>query len=319
MSTQLPILAAMDWHQLWYMISLPDNVPIVLLLILVPFYVWMSFRMARRNDALIAQLEADPELAKTHHRTPFPYKKGWPKTVQVWPHLLKREFLAAIIVTIILIVWSICLDAPLEDPANPNLTMNPSKAPWYFLGLQELLVYFDPWIAGVVLPSIILVGLMAIPYIDVNPRGNGYYTWKQRKFAIGTFLFGFLVMWVLLVIIGTFIRGPGWLWFNPGETWDHHRVNHQFNRDLHQFFGIEGTWPVFFFGLGFLSLCAGAIGGVTHTCIKKMAPDMFKRMSSLQYQVMMQLWVMMMIVLVKIILRLTFVVKNVWVTPWFNV
>ena len=107
MSTQLPILAAMDWHQLWYMISLPDNVPIVLLLILVPFYVWMSFRMARRNDALIAQLEADPELAKTHHRTPFPYKKGWPKTVQVWPHLLKREFLAAIIVTIISVIMTI--------------------------------------------------------------------------------------------------------------------------------------------------------------------------------------------------------------------
>ena len=87
---------------------------------------------------------ADPELAKTHHRTTYPYKKGWPKTVQVWPHLLKREFLAMVIVTIILIVWSICLDAPLEDPANPNLTMNPSKAPWYFLGLQEMLVYYDP-------------------------------------------------------------------------------------------------------------------------------------------------------------------------------
>jgi hypothetical protein len=275
--------------------------------------------MARKNDALIAQLEADPEAAKTHHRTPFPYKAGWPKTVQVWPFLLKREFLATVIVTVLMIVWSICLDAPLEEPANPNLTMNPSKAPWYFLGLQELLVYFDPWIAGVVLPSIILMGLMAIPYIDVNPRGNGYYTWKQRKFAIGTFLFGFFILWVLLVFIGTFIRGPGWLWFNLGETWDHHRVDHQVNRDLHEFFGIQGTWPVLFFGLGFLAMVGGAVGGITHMALKRKTPDMLKRMSNLQYQVMMQLWILQAIVVLKIVLRLAFTVKNVWVTPWFNV
>ncbi|MAG56805.1 MAG: cytochrome C [Planctomycetes bacterium] len=309
----------MDWHQLWYMLSKPDNVPIVLLLFMCPFYVWMAFSQARKNDRLIAQLEADPELAKTHHRTIFPYQKGWPKTVQVWPFLLKREFLATVIVTIILIVWSICLDAPLEDPANPNLTMNPSKAPWYFLGLQELLVYFDPWIAGVVLPSIILLGLMAIPYIDVNPRGNGYYTWKQRKFAIGTFLFGFLGLWVSMVIIGTFIRGPGWLWFNPGQTWDHHRVDHQVNRDLHEFFGVDGALPEALFGLGFLIICAGVIGGVTHACMKKMLPEMLKRLSMLQYQVLMQLWILQVLVLVKIVLRLTFTVKNVWVTPWFNI
>ncbi|HMS16716.1 MAG TPA: cytochrome C [Planctomycetota bacterium] len=309
----------MDWHQIWTLVSLPDNVPIVLLLLMVPFYTWMAFNMARRNDALIARLEADPELAKTHHRTPFPYQPGWPKTVHVWPHLLKREFLAALIVTALMIVWSICLDAPLEEPANPNLTMNPSKAPWYFLGLQELLVYFDPWIAGVVLPSIILLGLMAIPYIDVNPKGNGYYTWKQRKFAIGTFLFGFFILWVLLVIIGTFIRGPGWLWFNLGETWDHHRVDHQVNRDLHEFFGIQGTWPVVLFGLGFLAIAGGAVAGVTHLALKRYAPDMLKRMSNLQYQVMMQLWVLQAIVVIKIVLRLGFTVKNIWVTPWFNV
>ena len=106
-------------------------------------------------------------------------------------------------------VWSITLNAPLEEPANPNLTMNPAKAPWYFLGLQEMLVYFDPWIAGVVMPTMIIVGLMVIPYIDTNPLGSGYYTWKQRKFSIGTFLFGFIILWVSMILIGTFIRGPG--------------------------------------------------------------------------------------------------------------
>jgi hypothetical protein len=87
---------------------------------------------------------------------------------------------------------------------------NPSKAPWYFLGLQEMLVYYDPWMAGVVLPSLIIVGMMAIPYIDFNKLGNGYYTYNERKFAIITYLFGFLPLWVAMIILGTFLRGPNW-------------------------------------------------------------------------------------------------------------
>ena len=98
--------------------------------------------------------------------------------------------------TIFLVVWGIVLQAPLEQPASSTTAPNPSKAPWYFLGLQEMLVYFDPWMAGVVLPSMIIVGLMAMPYIDTNKQGNGYYTIAQRKFAYITFQYGFLVLWV---------------------------------------------------------------------------------------------------------------------------
>ena len=138
----------MDLHQLWTILSTPDNVPIVLLLFVVPFYTWYGLRQAFANDRLIAQLEANPEMAKTHHRKTQPWRPEWAREVHVWPYLLRIEFLAAIILTIILMVWSITLNAPLEEPANPTLTMNPSKAPWYFLGLQEMLVYFDPWMAG---------------------------------------------------------------------------------------------------------------------------------------------------------------------------
>src|SRR3990172_3943872 len=130
----------MDWHQLWEIISAPDNVPIVALVFLVPFYMWYWLRQALANDRLIAQLETDPALAKTHHRKTFPFQPGWSKEVQVLPYLLRIEFLAAIIVTVILFVWSITLNAPLEEPANPSITINPAKAPWYFLGLQEMLV-----------------------------------------------------------------------------------------------------------------------------------------------------------------------------------
>jgi hypothetical protein len=309
----------MDWEQIWIIATAPDNVPILIMLGLVGFYTWYAFKQAFANDRLASELAADPVMQKTHHRKRYPFQKGWPERVHVWPYLLKIEFLAALIVTAILIVWSICLDAPLEEPANPSLTMNPSKAPWYFLGLQEILVYFDPWIAGVVLPGIIVAGLILIPYVDVNPLGNGYYTFKQRKFAILTFLFGFLILWVLLVFIGTFIRGPGWLWFWPGEFWDHHRVVHEINRDLHDIVGVSGQPAVGIFGAAVVGLYFAAGCGIFHVLFKKLAANAYRAMNIVQYLSVNILFVMMMGLPVKIILRLVFRVKYVMVTPWFNI
>src|SRR5213594_5146179 len=162
-----------------------------------------------------------------------------PDKVHTWPYLVRAEFIAGCVLLLVLMVWSITVDAPMEDPANPTKTPNPSKAPWYFLGLQEMLVYFDPWIAGVVMPSIIMIGLMVLPDVDSNPLGNGYYTYRQRRFAVNMFGWGFLML-ILLIFIGTFIRGPGWIWFWPGETWDHNAVVFDKNVDLHE---IVGTIP----------------------------------------------------------------------------
>jgi hypothetical protein len=132
--------------------------------------------------------------------------------VNVWPHLLAIEFVALLVVTAVLIVISVIINAPLLEAANFNLTPNPSKAPWYFLGLQELLSYFDPMIAGVLIPGLIgLVGLMAIPYIDRNPSVRP----ADRKLAIMMFTF-FLMGAATLVIIGSFFRGPG---FNFTYPW----------------------------------------------------------------------------------------------------
>src|SRR5687768_1583443 len=138
-----------------------------------------------------------------------------PDKVHTWPYLVRAEFISGCVLTLLLLIWSITIDAPLEEPSNPSKTPNPSKAPWYFLGLQEMLVYFDPWIAGVILPTLIIIGLMVIPYIDINPNGNGYYTFTERKLAISTFLFGFLVLWVGFIVLGVFFRGPGWNIFMP--------------------------------------------------------------------------------------------------------
>jgi hypothetical protein len=308
-------------EQIWTIISLPDNVPIVLLMILLPFYTWYGLRQSFANDRLIAQLEADPEMAKTHHRKVQPYKKGWAKEVHVWPYLLRIEFLAAVIVTAILMVWSICLDAPLESPANPSLTMNPSKAPWYFLGLQEMLVYFDPWIAGVVMPTLIIVGLIAIPYIDENPLGNGYYTYAQRKFAIWAFIFGFIFLWCAMVVIGTIIRGPGWMWFWPGQVWDHNRLIFEVNQDLHEIAGITGTVPTMLFGLAVVVLFLVLAALLVHKLMtwNDFNRKILDRMTLTQYIVMQVLLVTMLSLPAKMIARLVFRIKYVLVTPWFNI
>ena len=317
-----------DWHQLGKIALSPDNIPIVAMLFLVPFFTWLGIRQARGNDRLITTLESDPQLAKSHHRKTEPWRPGWAREIHVWPYLVRVEFLAAIIVTVILFVWSITLNAPLEEPANPNLTMNPSKAPWYFLGLQEMLVYFDPWIAGVVMPSIIMIGLMAFPYVDSNPLGNGYYTIKQRKFSLGMFGLGWLT-WLVLILIGTFIRGPGWVWFWPGQTWDHNVVVNDRNIDLHDWFATKlhlsflSVNPFkMLFGLIVVGLFYVAAGFLLHKLMtwNDFEKKILARTSLLQYLTFQFFAITVLLALpVKIILRLALNIKYVWVTPWFNV
>ncbi|MFN2481364.1 MAG: cytochrome C [Pyrinomonadaceae bacterium] len=311
-----------DWHQLWKISSTPDNVPIVAMIPLVVFFTWLGVKQMKENDRLIDQLEADPQAAKTSHRKTAPWRPGWARELHVWPYLVRVEFLAAVIVTLILFVWSITLNAPLEEPANPNLTMNPSKAPWYFLGLQEMLVYFDPWIAGVVMPSLLLVGLMVFPYVDSNPLGNGYYTWKQRKFAVGMFMWGWF-MWIILIIIGTFIRGPGWIWFWPGQTWDHNAVVYDRNIDLHEYLGISGMMGKMIFG-GIVVGTFYLLGGLFfHWLMTRNAFEkkILARTSILQYLTFQFFAITVLLALpAKLILRLSPLhIKYVWVTPWFNI
>ncbi|HET7720346.1 MAG TPA: menaquinol-cytochrome c reductase cytochrome b subunit [Acidimicrobiales bacterium] len=124
--------------------------------------------------------------------------------VHTWPHLLVAEFVAALALTAFLLVFSAFVNAPLLTLANYNLTPNPSKAPWYFLGLQELLTMFHPMVAGVTIPGMGLAALMLAPYIDKNPSNKP----EDRKFAISIMTIH-LMFWAVLVIIGSFFRGPG--------------------------------------------------------------------------------------------------------------
>ena len=131
--------------------------------------------------------------------------------VNTWPHLMLPEFIAVMAMTAFLIFISAILQAPLLEEANPNITPNPAKAPWYFLGLQEALSYWDPQIAGVMIPLVVgMIGFMAIPYVDRNPENNP----SKRKYAIMMFTF-FLSGAATLTVIGVLFRGPGWNWTYP--------------------------------------------------------------------------------------------------------
>jgi hypothetical protein len=131
--------------------------------------------------------------------------------VHTWPHLLIGEFVASLACTAFVFIFSIFVNAPLLQLANVNRTPNPSKAPWYFLGLQELLTMFHPMVAGVTIPGMGIFGLILTPYIDRNPSNKP----EDRKFAIAIFTI-FLMFWAVLVIIGSFFRGPG---FNFTFPW----------------------------------------------------------------------------------------------------
>jgi hypothetical protein len=207
-------------------VTKPDNVPITMLIVSVGFFTWLALYQAVINDDRMAR--GEPPLEKLQD-----------DKVLTWPDLVYTELICMVVVTFVLVVWATYLKAPLEQPATAAKAPNPSKAPWYFLGLQEMLVYYDPWMAGIVLPLMIIQGLITIPYIDFNQKGNGYFTFSQRPFAVSVFMFGFVVLWVVLIVLGTFLRGPNWNFFGPFEYWDPHKVLPLNNVNLSEIFWLK--------------------------------------------------------------------------------
>jgi Cytochrome b(C-terminal)/b6/petD len=287
----------------------PDNVPIIGLIFLLIFLTWFSMREAVLNDRRIAAGEGPIEKAESDR-------------VWVWPDLVYTELISLILCSVVLIVWSIFLKAPLEQPANRSVTPNPSKAPWYFLGLQEMLVYFDPWLAGVVLPGLIIVGLIAIPYIDKNPKGNGYYTFNERKAEITLFLFGFVILWVSLIVLGTFLRGPNWNFFGPFEFWDLHKLEALTNVNLSEYIWVRGLgtglpsqWFVReIFGILLVLIYLFALPGLL---AKTLFKTYYEKLGAPRYYVTVFLFLSMMSLPIKMLLRWVFVLKYIVAIPEF--
>lgn len=308
-----------DFRQI---VGKPDNVPIVAMLYIVGFFTWLYFKKSVENDKRRA--EGRPLFEQENN-----------EKVLTWPDLVYTELICMVVVTAILVAWGIVLQAPLEEPASAAKTPNPSKAPWYFLGLQEMLVYFDPWMAGVVLPSVILVGLMAIPYIDFNKLGNGYYTFNERKFAVSTFLFGFLPLWVAMIVLGTFLRGPNWNFFSPYEYWDVHKLEFLNNVNLSEWFWLSmlgrqlpvapaGSTPIAqvmtillreWLGLAATAAYLFALPPLMAATVFR---KFFTKMGFLRYMVLANLMLFMMSLPIKMVLRWVINLKYIVAIPeWF--
>jgi hypothetical protein len=299
-----------DWN-FAQIVTKPDNVPIVGMIFLLAFFTWLATYRAVQND----------ERAKQGLE---PLEKLDDEKILVWPDLVYTELICMVVLTAVLVIWAVLLPAPLEEPASAVKTPNPSKAPWYFLGLQELLVYYDPWMAGIVLPLMVVGGLMAIPYLDFNKKGNGYYTIENRKFAYLTFQFGFFVLWILLIVMGTFLRGPNWNFFGPYEFWDAHKVEVLNNKDLSEYFWInllgssrprppEGAGELAKFGYALfrelpgILLLVGYITVVPPALViySRFFRDLFQKMGLIRFMTMMTFLLVMALVPIKMVARWT--------------
>jgi hypothetical protein len=271
----------------------------------------------------MATTDRDKETPRAAKRAARPVPTASSERFELtWPYFMYTIVLCFLLTTVALWIWSMVIPAPLEPLADPNKTPNPSKAPWYFVGLQELLVYFDPWIAGVVLPTLIIIGLMAIPYIDKSPHGIGEYNYKDRKFAVIVFSLG-TAFWFILIIVGYFFRGPSWQWYWPWESWEVHKESHV----------VTHSWSIVE-GLLFL-LIYGGIGLILPVAVPYVLAPKVKEGSRLRklcdglqgfyekrgptiYTIEMLLLLAMIGIPIKMILRLFFNVKYILAIPAIN-
>src|SRR3989338_5988501 len=291
-------------------VSTPDNVPIVGLMFIFGYFTWFAMKKAVENDRRIEKGEPTVEQLETNDK------------VLVFPYLIFIEFVIALAYGAMLVIWSLWLKAPLEEPANPTVSPNPSKAPWYFLGLQEMLVYFDPWIAGVLLPTFIIIGLCAIPYIDRDPANSGFYCYKARRPVIITYLFGFWILWILLIIMGTFLRGPNWNFFGPFEVWNVHKVVPLVNVNLSEIVFIKWLgvglpkqwfireWPGFAVLFLYFAIPPAVLA---RTALK----DVYKKLEPTRYLVLVILLLVMIALPIKMYLRWAFNLKYLVAIPEF--
>ena len=252
-------------------------------------------------------------------------KPDYPR-VPSWPDFMWIILLMMLFITVVLWAISLVAYAPLEEIAEWAKTPNPAKAPWYFIGLQELLVYFDPWIAGVLLPQQILIGLALIPYVDVSPQIQGRYAFEGRKFAVTIFTVG-AIFWFVLILVGQFLRGPSWAVYWPIIDYD--LGSSEWVRAGAHYKEAATGLESMSLGTG-LALLLGfsGVGMIAPLLVPRIFPkakwakaiqEYIDVLGPIKYFVVQSHVVMIAGTIGKIILRLVFNIKYVVETPWFNI
>jgi hypothetical protein len=231
------------------------------------------------------------------------HEKDPPDMLPVYPGLVFKELLAALACILVLAWLGLVLEAPLDVPANPDFTPNPAKAPWYFLGIQEMLLYFDPWLAGVVIPFLIIAGLIVIPLLDTDPRDAGFYSFRRRIWATLPFTAGFLFL-ALLTVMAAWFRGSNWDWYWPWQDWSMARPARPNFRSLPNWLGLS------LIGIHYLM---GMLLPVT------LWRSRFEKWGLVRYSIYFFLVLTMGAVVIKVLLRLLLNVRYIVQTPWFNI
>ncbi len=264
-----------------------------------------------KDEVIVRMSKREWEYVKDIHVT-AEYKEGFetlsPKqqdyTVKHLRDSVGIEFIAGLLFTFIIMVWALFMDAPLGELANPSDTPIDERAPWYFIGLQELLIYFDPWLAGVVIPAVMLAGLIVLPFVDPNKEsGIGSYSFRARPIAMSTFCFGY-AMWYILIVVGQFFRGPGRMFYWPWEDKSVVKVVPQIEMVN---FNIAG-------GFAFFILFFGASIIIPRLIFK----NFYNTLGAVRYYIFVSLMAVMLLVPVKIFLRYVFDVKYILSLQIFN-
>jgi len=221
----------------------------------------------------------------------------------VYPGFVFKELLAALACLLVLAWLGLMIKAPLGVPADPEFTPNPAKAPWYFLGIQELLVYFDPWLAGVAIPLLITAGLVLIPLLDSDPRGEGHYAFRRRILATLPFTAGLLLLAVLTAMAAWF-RGSNWDWYWPWQSWAMAKPARPNFHSLPNLLGWSLIGIYYFLGM-YLPMT--------------LRRSRFAKWGRIRCSVYFFLVLTMVGVIIKVLLRLLMNVRYIVQTPWFNI
>lgn len=256
-----------------------------------------------RKDGFSAPSALGVAGAKRRNELQLDSYPGIVEDIPTWPHLVSREFLAMLIVVFVARLWATVQSAPLDVIADPARTLNPLKAPWFIVGFQELAIYFDPWLAELVFPFVLFVGLAALPYIDPNPRGIGIYGFSHRAVSISLFMLGYL-LWLALTVVGIFFRGHYWQLISPqtGAIW----------MTAEQAVGSWSlAWPL---GLAFLTVWYGT--GVWLP--RRWAPQVFIEQRPGAYLFLMLVVMTVLLIPFKIFMRVAFGLQYLFASPWFN-
>jgi hypothetical protein len=283
----------------------PDAVALLLLVALVALTLAVGLVAGRRREA-----RPDTEEQQAAELG---------QLVSTWPSLLRLELLAAMVTMLVVTWWAIGLQVPLGPQADPSITPTVAKAPWFFIGIQEMLQYFDAWLAGVILPLLSVVGLCALPYLDVSDAGSGRYTWRNRPLALAVIV-GLLLIWLVPALVGQLWRGENWelaaAWRSIPPTQLKPAPLEASRLSLAGALGLHGA-------LEHVVGCVACLG--PFAALALLGPRLARGRPRLEEMGRGRVFfagalvLVMLGVLVKVALHVTLGLHYLWVTPWFRI